>query len=264
MSPRPDTHTVLVVDDEPLARRRLQRMLSDCEGVRFAGAAADVEQARAMVRQLRPDILLLDIQMPGGDGFELLSALGDEAPAVVFVTAFEHHAVRAFEVSAVDYLLKPVEPGRLALAMARVRVFLQQRSREEQAQALRETVATLRRALDGQQARTRADFWVRSASGHARLELREIVRFEAERDYVRIHAGERSFLHWESLASLEERLPAQEFVRIHRGSIVRRDRIAKVRRGALSSLVVVLTDQTELRVGRTYLPRIRAELAAGL
>lgn len=252
--------SVLVVDDEPLARRRLQRMLSACEGVHFAGAASDIEEARAMMARVMPDILLLDIQMPGGDGFELLSALGADAPAVVFVTAFDHYAIQAFEVNAMDYLLKPVEPGRLALAMTRVCAALRSQSQGEQAQALRETVATLRRSLNATHTDSRADFWVKSADGYARVDMRQIVRVQADRDYVRIHAGGRSFLHWESMASLEGRLPAGEFIRVHRGSIVRRDCIAQVRRGPLSSLVLVLSDQTEVPVGRTYLRRIRAQL----
>lgn len=254
------TYSVLVVDDEPLARRRLQRMLASCEGVHFAGAASDIEDARALIGRLSPDILLLDIQMPGGSGFDLLAALGPDAPSVVFVTAFDQYAIQAFDVAAVDYLLKPVEPGRLALAMARVCTALRSRSQDEQAQALRETVATLRQALNGTRTDSASDFWIKSAGGYARVDMRQILRFQADRDYVRIHANGQSYLHWESLASLESRLPAKDFIRVHRGSIVRRDRIAQVRRGALSSLVLVLSDQAEVPVGRSYLRRVRAQL----
>ncbi|CAG0998709.1 partial Transcriptional regulatory protein BtsR, partial [Anaerolineae bacterium] len=118
---------VLVVDDEPLARRRLVRLLGKLDWVGRIEQAADVAEARLKVLELQPDILLLDILMPGGSGFDVLQQLGPEPPIVIFVTAFDHHALRAFEANAVDYLTKPIEPGRFGLAMDRARAAIDTR-----------------------------------------------------------------------------------------------------------------------------------------
>ena len=114
--------SVLIVDDEPLARGRLRRMLAAMEGVRVAGEAGNAGEAQDRIAALKPDLLLLDIQMPGEGGFELLERLGEAAPPTIFVTAFDHHALRAFNARAIDYVTKPVEPGRLATAIERARL----------------------------------------------------------------------------------------------------------------------------------------------
>ncbi|MDR2333866.1 MAG: LytTR family DNA-binding domain-containing protein [Burkholderiaceae bacterium] len=261
--------SVAIVDDEPLARRRLRRMLDACSGVHCVGAAADLSSAQELVQRSAPDILLLDIQMPGGDGFELLGLLGAQPPLVVFVTAFDWHAIRAFEVHAVDYLLKPVEPERLARALDRARGLVLAREGDRQVPLLQKRIAELCEALQKPEVEERAvastegteitELWIRSLDGYTRVATQQISRIHAERDYVRIHAGEQTFLHWESMASLEARLPAQEFVRVHRGSIVRHDCIAHIRRGAFSSWVVELKDGSLVPVGRTYQSRVRAQ-----
>ncbi len=254
------TLSVLVVDDEPLARRRLRRMLAACRGVNLVGEAGDVAESCAMVRALRPQLVLLDIQMPGGDGFVLLESLGDiPAPEVIFVTAFDHHAVKAFDTHAIDYLLKPVEPGRLLLAIDKARRAIALHGLQDRTVALEETIANLRRALRQQEDRM-TDFWIRGPLGYDRVPLDDILHIQADRDYVRIHTADRSMLHCESMASLQARLPPGQFMRVHRSSIVRCDRIARVQRTAMSGLVVTLTDRTEVRVGRTY----RDKLLAGL
>ncbi|QNN58973.1 response regulator transcription factor [Diaphorobacter ruginosibacter] len=261
--------SVAIVDDEPLARRRLRRMLEACPGVHCVGAAADLSSAQELVQRSAPDILLLDIQMPGGDGFELLGLLGTQPPLVIFVTAFDRHAIRAFEVHAVDYLLKPVEPERLGRALDRARALVLAREGDRQVPILQKRIAELAEALKapGQDGSTVAvagrdeitELWIRSLDGYTRVATRHISRIHAERDYVRIHADGQAFLHWESMASLEARLSAQEFVRVHRGSIVRHDCIAHIRRGAFSNWVVELKDGSLVPVGRTYLSRVRAQ-----
>ena len=135
--------SVLVVDDEPLARRRLTRMLGKMEWVCRIDEAGDVAQACQRADEHRPDILLLDIQMPGGTGFEVLERLAHAPPAVVFVTAFDHHALRAFEANAIDYVTKPVEPGRFQMAMTRARHAAASRSQDDRIAELRETVTSL-------------------------------------------------------------------------------------------------------------------------
>lgn len=253
------SYSVVIVDDEPLARRRVRRMLDACEGVHCVGVAADIASARELIERVLPDILLLDIQMPGGDGFELLRSLEGKAPLTVFLTAFDQHAVKAFEVNAVDYLLKPVEPDRLNQALARVRHLLLPRESDAEVRALRHRLVELHQSLKGPRADEAAELWIRSAEGYQRISTLHISRIHAERDYVRIHAHGRAFLHWESMASLESRLGDDEFIRVHRGSIVRRDCIARIRRGSFSGLVVELSDGTDVAVGRTYMSRVRAQ-----
>jgi DNA-binding LytR/AlgR family response regulator len=251
--------SVLVVDDEPLARRRTLRLLGQVEGLGRVDEAGDFAQACRMVDASCPDILLLDIQMPGGDGFALLERVARTPPAVIFVTAFDHHALRAFEANAIDYVTKPIEPPRFRAAMDRALRVVAMHSRDERIAELQETVTSLRSVLNDQ-ARLPVDFWVRAKGEHIRIAADAIVRFQAERDYVRIHTPGADYLYSESLASLERRLDPAEFVRIHRSAIVRRRAIVRVRSGPFAALIAVLSDGAEIRVGRTYEAQMRAVL----
>lgn len=248
--------SVLIVDDEPLARRRLVRMLEALPGFRTVGEAGDVQQAYDHVREFSPDILLLDIQMPGGNGFDVLEQLGKDVPVVIFVTAFDHHALRAFDASAVDYVTKPIEPSRLYSALTRARLAVEARNSVERVEELQETILALRLALRKDEAR-QTDLWLKHQGDTIRLSVDKISWIEADRDYVRIHTTDRYFLHHESLASMERRLDPSEFMRIHRGAIVRRSCIAKLKQGPFSALIAVLTDGSEVRVGRTYSKTVR-------
>lgn len=250
---------VLVVDDEPLARRRTIRLVHQIEGIDRVEEAGDFAQACRMIDAASPDILLLDIQMPGGSGFEVLERVAQTPPAVIFVTAFDHHALRAFEANAVDYVTKPIEPGRFREAMERALRAVTLHSRAERIAELQETVASLRTALNAR-AKPAVDFWVRARGDHVRISSDAIVRFEAERDYVSIHVPGGRYLYRESLSSLERRLDPTEFVRIHRSAIVRRGAIVRVRSGPFAALIAVLSDGAEVRVGRTYETRMRALL----
>lgn len=253
--------SVLVVDDEPLARRRIVRLLNRLDWVDRIEEAGDVDSAYASVAACSPDIMLLDIQMPGGDGFELLSRLSHAAPVVVFVTAFDHHALRAFEASAVDYITKPVEPGRFSQAMAKAQAAAGNRRQVDRIAELQEMVASLKRELIVQTRRP-TEFWVKNQGEFLRVRPEDIVRFQADRDYVRLHVHNADYLYQESLSSLERRLDPAEFVRVHRGTIVRRGAITRVRPGPFASLIIVLRDGTEVRVGRTYTAAIRASLTS--
>lgn len=252
--------TVLVVDDEPLARRRVTRLLQKLAWVQKVEEAGDVEEALERAAACRPDILLLDIQMPGGDGFRVMERLAPPLPAVVFVTAFDHYALRAFDASAVDYVTKPIEPGRFEQALQRARVAAESGAQAERLDELRETVASLKRAIAGQ-SRRQSEFWVRRQGEYLKIAPEDIIRFQADRDYVRLHVAGADYLYQESLTSLESRLDRDAFLRIHRSTIVRRSAIARIRPAPFASLIVVLTDGTELRVGRTYTHAIRASLA---
>lgn len=201
----------LVVDDEPLARRGVVQMLAGHPDVEVVGEAASAEGALAAVRALAPDLLFLDIQMPAADGFDLLGELGAAAPLVVFVTAYEAFAVRAYETDALDYLLKPLEPGRFARAMERVRQRLRERPRGGSERSERLVVP--------------------GPAGLTVLGLEEIERIEAEDYYAAIHARGRRFLLRESLARLAERLAPHGFVRLHRSVLAPLGAVVALRRG---------------------------------
>ncbi|CAN7675345.1 response regulator transcription factor [Ensifer sp. ENS07] len=248
--------SILVIEDEPLARRRLLRLLGAMSAVEVVGTAGNVQQACSMVAELSPDAILLDIQMPGGTGFDVLERLGDHAPAVVFVTAFDHYALRAFEAAAVDYVTKPIESSRLRTAIERARIAIAARTSAERVLELNETVTALRQALRKHETQT-GDLWIKARGEFVRIALDRVVRFQAERDYVRIHVEGRSYLHHESLASLERRLDPAEFLRLHRSSIVRRDCIVGLKQAPFAALIALLSDGSEIRVGRTYARHIR-------
>lgn len=254
--------SVLIVDDEPIARRRMARMLAAIEGVTHAGEAGDVPQAVEKIAALSPDVLLLDILMPGGSGFDVLEQAGSAAPVPIFVTAFDHHAIRAFEYNAVDYLAKPVTPERLRQALDRAREAIAARQNRDTVAELRETVAALRKALREQATRP-TQFWVKSRRETIRIPAEKVLRFQADGDYVQMHAEQGSFLYNESLSGLERRLPQEDFLRVSRSAIVRRDQVVRVKRGPLGVLHVVLRDESEIKVGRTYLRVVRDALIQG-
>jgi two-component system, LytTR family, response regulator AlgR len=226
----------LIVDDEPLAVERLQILCAQTEGVALVGTATDGEAALRMVEALSPDLLLLDIAMPGMSGIEVAAAIEKMAvrPAVIFCTAFDHFAVAAFDVAAVDYLLKPVTPERLAKAIGRVR---------EKASDAAETPA---------ESQWTEEFWISHRAEMVRVAAIDIDRIEAERDYMRLWMGQRSFLLHQTISELERRLDPEKFIRLHRSTIVRRDFIAKLKHDGLGVWHAVLNDGAEVRIGRTY------------
>ena len=232
----------LIVDDEPLAIERLQLLCARNSGIAVVGTAAEGGSALRLIESLKPDLLLLDIQMPGMDGMALAKTLAarDERPAVIFVTAFDRFAVAAFDVAAVDYLLKPVEAERLERAVARIK---------------KELAAAP--APHGASRFTR-EFWVPHRSGIVRIAARDIDLIEAERDYMRLNVGPRSYLLHETISELERQLDPAEFVRLHRSTLVRRDRITGFRHNGQGTWEAELADGRWLRVGRTYLANARA------
>jgi two-component system, LytTR family, response regulator len=252
--------SVLVVDDEPLARRRLTTILRQLPGVRLAGEAEDGDEAVALIRTLKPDVVLLDVKMPGLNGFDVLEALrGPGAPVVIFVTAFNHYAVQAFEVSAVDYVLKPVAFDRLAAALEKARSVLET---GDIAARLAE-VETVLAAIRGSEAQTEAgptyerEIWVQKRAEFRRVPVTQIDWIEAERDYVRLHAAGDSYLLREPISRMEERLDPADFVRIHRSALVRRERIVAVQQAGYGAIRVQLATGIAVRVGRTYVARVR-------
>ncbi|MEJ7600364.1 MAG: LytTR family DNA-binding domain-containing protein [Kofleriaceae bacterium] len=226
----------LIVDDEPLARRELRRLLAREPSVEVVGEAEHVEDARRQVAALDPDLIFLDVEMPGGTGFDLLVQL-DHVPHVIFTTAYDQHAVRAFDVGAVDYLLKPIEPERLAAAVARL------------PKPRLTAVATLER------------LFVRDGGRCLVVPLHEVRLLEAEGNYVRLYWGHERPLVGRSLAHLESRLDAQRFVRASRGRIFNLDFVESLEDGDGGRLHVQLRGGPEVEVSRRQARTFRARLS---
>ncbi len=240
----------LIVDDEPLAVERMQILCARISGVQLVGTASDGEAALRMIEALEPDLVFLDIAMPGLTGLDVANALEgrSQTPAIVFVTAFDQFAVAAFDAAAIDYLLKPVAPERLEKAVARVR----DRRRE-----LAEAPESAGQAPANRYAQ---EFWVPNRGELTRVAVADIDRIEAERDYMRLHVGNRSWLIHETIGALEARLDPALFLRVHRSAIVRRDRITRLSHDGQGNWTAELSGDTQLRIGRTYLASVRASV----
>jgi two-component system response regulator AlgR len=232
----------LIVDDEPLAIERLQILAARIPTLHVIGTASDGAQALRLAEALTPDLLLLDMTMPEADGLSVARHLlmRRPCPAVIFVTAHDQFAVEAFDCDAVDYVLKPVAEDRLVeRALAR----------RSAAPDTGETPAP-REWIE--------EFWVPHRSELIRLAAADIERIDAERDYVRLHVALRSYLMLHTIQGLENRLDPARFIRLHRSTIVRRDRISGLRHDGLGVWSAELADGTALRIGRTYLPQAKA------
>lgn len=254
---------VIAIDDEPLALRRLEWCLQEMPGIALVGRTADPQQGLEMIRTLAPDVVLLDVDMPDLSGFELIDALGDgPLPQIVFVTAFDHFAVKAFAVSVVDYLLKPVERSRLLEALERARVRRELRDAQARVQELREIIENLRTERRGGTAQKKyeTELWIREGDARVRVPVEMIERLEADGDYVKLHVGQRVRLMRARLGDLAERLDPAQFVRIHRSEIVRHDLIAAIRRQDSGRTFAVLAGGREVPVSRRYVTRITQTL----
>lgn len=230
----------LIVDDEPLAVERLQIICATLPGIAVVGTASDGAAALSLNRALSPDLLLLDLTMPEIDGLSVARTLSreDNPPAVVFVTAHDAFAVEAFDLDAVDYVLKPVTADRLERAVARVGARRSPRARRQH-QWLEE-------------------FWVPHRSELLRIAAGQVERIAAERDYVRLHLPDRSYLLLQTITGLEARLDPELFIRLHRSTIVRRDLIRGLRHEGLGAWSAELADGRTVRIGKTYLPQAKA------
>jgi two-component system, LytTR family, response regulator len=257
---------VIAIDDEPLALRRLEWCLQELPGVALVGKTGDPQHGLELIRTLAPDVVLLDVEMPELSGFELISelgALGDgPMPEIVFVTAFDHFAVKAFAASVVDYLLKPVERSRLVEALERARVRRELRDAQARVQELREIIDNLRTGRRGGpgQKQYETELWIREGDARVRIPVDMIERFEADGDYVRLHIGPRVRLLRARLGDLAERLDPARFVRVHRSEIVRHDLIAAIRRHDSGRTFAVLSGGREVPVSRRYVSRVAQAL----
>jgi two-component system LytT family response regulator len=243
---------ILIVDDEPLARAGLRDALAGIPDVEVCGESGDGVRAVDDVLALEPDLLLLDVQMPELDGFEVVTALRDAGvdPAVVFVTAHDEYALRAFEVHAVDYVLKPVDAERVRGAVARVRAQLERDRGLALAGQLERLLAEVpRRAY----ARRLA---VKGAGRVTFVPVNDVDWIEAAGNYAKLHVGRESWLIRATMASLEDRLDPEQFARVHRSTIVNLDRVKEVQPWFKGDYLVVLRDGTQLSLTRQYRDRL--------
>ena len=240
VEPVPEQLATLIVDDEPLALERMELICAAIPLLRVVGTARDGEAALAAIADLSPDLVLLDITMPELDGMAVARALTrrELAPAVIFVTAHENFAVEAFDLDAFDYVLKPVTPERLERSVARAIARRNVRARGEPEWL--------------------SEFWVPYRSELLRVAASDVERIDAERDYVRLHVGGRSYLLLQTVSGLEARLDPRQFIRLHRSTILRRDRITGLRHDGLGVWSAELDDGAMVRIGRTYLSRAKA------
>lgn len=240
----------LIVDDEPLAVERLQMLCAREPRIALVGTASDGEAALRLIEGLEPDLVMLDIAMPLLDGIGVARAIADLGirPAIIFVTAFEGFAVEAFDLAAVDYLLKPVAQDRLIRAIDRAAQALVPRGEDGKA-------GDTPTPPSGQWA---DEFWVPHRSELIRIAAGQIDRIEAERDYMRLHVGRHSYLLHQTISMLEQRLNPADFIRLHRSHIVRREFIRGLRHDGGGVWFACLKEGEDIRIGRTYLANAKA------
>lgn len=269
----------LVIDDEPAARRGIRALLDRDPDVQVIGEAASGTEAVTKIRAERPDLVFLDVQMPEMSGFRVLESLGDcPAPAVIFVTAYDQHALQAFEVNAVDYLLKPYDDDRFWAAVRRAKAEIVRRQTDLLGHKLNNLLSYLQNATPGDapvapaaasapapasaggpasETITRDRILLKAGGEIYFLKAEEIDWIEAEGDYMKFHAGGRVHLLRETMGNLEERLDAKRFIRIHRSTIVNIDRVKKLSPSFAGEYAVILHDGTKLRLSRGYHERLQ-------
>jgi two-component system LytT family response regulator len=249
------TVKALIVEDERLAANALHRLLLNDPEVHVIGIAADGKTAVNKIQTLKPDVVFLDIEVPEMNGFDVIEAVGiDDMPIVIFVTAYDRYTLRAFEVHALDYLLKPFEEARLTAALGRAK-----REMDFRRTYQRSKLSGLMDALAERRGLKR--FPIKSGGRTVFLQLDEIDYLEAAGNYVRLHIGGQEYLTRDTMGSFESKLSDSDFVRIHRSVIVNRKRIKELRPWFTGEYVVILTTGKELTLSRGYRDRLPLLLA---
>lgn len=237
----------IIVDDEELGRVSLREALDQFGDIEIVGECANGFEAIHEVEQSRPDLIFLDIQMPRLDGFDVVELLGKEAPFIIFVTAYDEYALKAFEAEALDYLLKPVNEKRLQKSIRRVREKLREKTPQKVVQFIehhRDRQAPWHRVL------------IREGSDVHIIPMEDITHFEAQEDYVRIHTSTRSYLKLERISNLESKLEPGHFCRIHRSYILNIDYLAKIEPYSKDSRLAKLKDGKILPISRSGYNRL--------
>ena len=247
MTSSSDPLRVIVVDDEELARVLLRELLADHPDVEIIGECGNGFEAVKAVHDKKPDLLLLDVQMPKLDGFDVLELIGTDVP-VIFVTAYDQYAIKAFQVHAVDYLLKPFGAERLAEALARARARI----------SAREPLPTKAIVAEARNARTPLErILIRDRADVHVIPVAKIDYIESQDDYVSVKVGEKRFLKEQTLSELEQQLDSSRFVRIHRRYLLNVARLARIEQSVTDSRVAILQDGTELPISRGGYARLR-------
>jgi two-component system LytT family response regulator len=239
----PEPLRAVIVDDEPLARAFLRELLAGHVEIFVAAECANGFEAVKAISECRPDLLFLDVQMPKLDGFEVLELI-DPGPAVIFVTAYDQYAMRAFDAHAVDYLLKPFTAERFELALERAKARVGQRTAAADIAAARPATERPQRIVVKDGARVHV------------IPLDKLDYVQAQDDYVALHSGGKSYLKQQPIGSLEATLDATRFIRIHRSAIVNLERVARIEPYGKESRIVILQDGTRLPVSRSGYARL--------
>jgi two-component system, LytTR family, response regulator len=243
----------LIADDEPLAREWVRGAVVEDPDLEVIGEAGDGFEAAEAIRRLKPDLVFLDVQMPGLDGFGVLEALSpEEIPAVVFVTAFDQYAVRAFEAQAVDYLMKPFSRERVEEAVRRVRELVKGKSLEDFRESIARIVEKIRRDRSYPE-------WVllKGEGKNVFVKVKDIDWIESSRNNVRIHVGQNLYMLHETTTTIAARLDPKRFLRIHRSAIVNIERIKELHPWFNGDYAVILRDGTQLTLSASYRDRLR-------
>jgi two-component system LytT family response regulator len=238
----------LIIDDEPLARKRVEQLLASAEEFQVIGEARNVAEAVSACLELRPDLVFLDVEMPDGSGFDTLEKLSAEnMPAIVFVTAYDQYTIKAFDVYAVDYLLKPFSAERFHQATARVRERLSRASNEDLNQQIKNLLSHLK---------TNRDFLDRLVINHKErlvvISVKEIDSVTAYGNYLKVHTGGKTYLLSDTINNLSQRLDPEIFLRIHRSTIVNAERIKEFQPMFGGQYAVILKDGSEFVLSRNY------------
>ncbi len=250
----PEKLRVVIADDEPLARQRIEDLLAKDERVEIAGSASTGNEAVEIIRQTNPDLVFLDVQMPEKNGFEVVEAIGDEMPATIFVTAFNQFALKAFDVAALDYLVKPFDDERFAQALQRARKAID----------LREVDKMTRRLLRFLHEEPKRKFLDRIAVESRRqvrvVPVAKIDYITASGPYAELHVGDKTYAVRERMQTLEEQLDPEVFFRVHRSAIVRLDRVDALLHRPGGDYALRLKDGTELDVSRARRDELQQRL----
>ncbi len=242
----------LIVDDEPLARERIRSLLKDDARVKIVGECATGIQAVNAILKIRPDLIFLDIQMPGMDGFEVIQAIGPEKmPPVIFVTAYDRYAIKAFEVHAIDYLLKPYEKERFQMALERG---IREISSAKDVGSSKKLSILVNEILEEKRIAKR--ILIKSSDRISIIDISQIDWVESAGNYVQIHVGRNIHLLRETMSNMEQRLDLQSFARIHRKTIVNLSRIKELRPLMHGDYLVILHDGARLKLSRQYCDRL--------
>jgi two-component system LytT family response regulator len=258
---------VVVVDDEAIARRRITRLLQSEPGVTVVAECADVDAAVETIRNEAPDLVFLDIQLPERDGFGVIEAVGAEhMPAVIFVTAHDQYAIRAFEVHALDYLLKPFSPERFRESLQRATSRLSRAEAEhgrnlaDLLDSVRAEQSKLERLILGSREGYLQRLLVKAHNRMIFVRSSDVTWFEAEGNYVRVHVGRESYVVRDTMNNLETKLDPSQFLRIHRSTIVNIDHVKEMHMWFAGDYIVVLQDGTELKLSRGYREKMEERL----